>query len=50
MRTNVSEERITSIFGVKNQPGKKPVCSRWLGRWFMYGLQGTMHQKIATFK
>jgi hypothetical protein len=50
MLTNVLEESITSIFRVKNQLGKKPACSRWLGRWFTYGLQGAMPQKIATFK
>jgi hypothetical protein len=29
--SDVSEERITSIFRVENQQSKKPVCSRWLG-------------------
>jgi hypothetical protein len=29
MWTDVSEERITSIFKVENQPSKKPSCSRW---------------------
>jgi hypothetical protein len=32
MWTDVSEERITSIFRVENQPSKKPACIRWLGR------------------
>jgi hypothetical protein len=31
MRTDVLEECITSIFRAKNQPNKKPVCSRLLG-------------------
>jgi hypothetical protein len=30
MWTDVSEERITSIFRVENEPSKKPACSRWL--------------------
>jgi hypothetical protein len=29
MWTDVSEECITSIFWVENQPNKKPACSRW---------------------
>jgi hypothetical protein len=28
--TDVSEEHITSVFWVENQPIKKPTCSRWL--------------------
>jgi hypothetical protein len=32
MWTDVSEERITSIFKVENQPGKKLACCRWIGR------------------
>jgi hypothetical protein len=31
MWTDASEERITSICRVQNQPNKKPACSRWLG-------------------
>jgi hypothetical protein len=30
MWTDVSEERITSIFKVKTQPSKKPARSTWL--------------------
>jgi hypothetical protein len=33
VRTDVSEERITFIFRVKNQQSKKQTYSRWLG-WF----------------
>jgi hypothetical protein len=38
--TDVSEEHVTSIFRVENQPCKKTRCSRWLGRmaaalWFL---------------
>jgi hypothetical protein len=32
MWTDVSEESITYTFRVENQPSKKPVCSRCLGR------------------
>jgi hypothetical protein len=32
MRKDVSEERITSIFRIKQQQSKKPEYSRWLGR------------------
>jgi hypothetical protein len=38
--TDVSEESITSMFRVENQPSKKPACNRWLGsrpwRWRCY--------------
>jgi hypothetical protein len=30
MWTDVSEERMTSIFRIENQPSKEPACSRWL--------------------
>jgi hypothetical protein len=34
--TDVSVERITSIFRVKNQPSRKPSCNRRLGIWSIY--------------
>jgi hypothetical protein len=30
MLTDVSEELVTSILRVENQPSKKPECHRWL--------------------
>jgi hypothetical protein len=33
MQSDVSEDCITSIFRVENQPGKKPACSRFLGTY-----------------
>jgi hypothetical protein len=53
MWTDVSEERITSIFRVENQPRKKRSCSRWLGKISRinstYGLHGAISQKMTTF-
>jgi hypothetical protein len=37
MRTDVSEDRITSIFWVENQASKNPTCSRWLGNSLQAG-------------
>jgi hypothetical protein len=45
MNVGVSEQHITSIFRVENQPSKKSACSR-----FTYGLHDTVSQiqiKIA---
>jgi hypothetical protein len=39
-RTDVSEEYITSIFRIENQPSKKPARSRWLGR--------TLHNEVLN--
>jgi hypothetical protein len=58
MWTDVSEERITFIFRVENQPCKKAFsrCLPW--RWrlyvppkrrFRYGLHGDISQKMTTF-
>jgi hypothetical protein len=59
MPTDVSEENITSIYRVANQPRKKPACSTWPWRWrwyipskcrLTYGLHCAISRKMATFK
>jgi hypothetical protein len=52
---NVSEERITSIFRVKNKLNKKPECNvspvdNFAPKHqFTYGLHGAVSQKMTTF-
>jgi hypothetical protein len=46
MRADVSEKRMTSTFGVENQPNKSPACSRWLDT---YGLGGGISQNMEEF-
>jgi hypothetical protein len=36
---------MTYIFRVENQMSEKPACSKW----FTYGLEGAISQKIAAF-
>jgi hypothetical protein len=45
---DVSEESITSIFRVENNPSRK-ACTRWLARWSTYGLHGAVFHKMAAF-
>jgi hypothetical protein len=52
MWTDVSKERVTSIFRAENKLKKKNVASRWHAppkRRFIYGLHGDISQKTTTF-
>jgi hypothetical protein len=49
MRIHVSEEYITSIFRVENQPSKKQACSRWLDRILQLPPDMTLFSCSANF-
>jgi hypothetical protein len=44
--TDVSEECVTSIFKVDNQPSEEQACSRWLGDTFLWNVGSRKDYKV----